>query len=194
MEDALCASSAYCAGRAAYELGRWEESRDHFEEALKTNPNDPRYKRDLLRANKRVEEEEEGSYDIHVMGDALTKTHVNLDHASYIRNTMMAMTETKGRGLFTTCAIPRGGIVLCEKAFCFPNMCDGRKRAHNILFNYNTGKRLQQPSQGALFIDLIKKLYNNPILTLKFFELDSGNYIKSGLDGELVDGVPVIDV
>jgi tetratricopeptide (TPR) repeat protein len=58
MEDAVASCSGYgldgkaryCAGRAAYELGLFEESRDHFEKALKDNPRDSKYRKDINRA------------------------------------------------------------------------------------------------------------------------------------------------
>lgn len=58
LEDAISSSSGnsqdgkaqYCAGRAAYELGQYEESRYHFEKALEASPRDLKYRKDLNRA------------------------------------------------------------------------------------------------------------------------------------------------
>jgi hypothetical protein len=175
-------------------MSLYDESKEHFEAALELNPRDSKYRKDLNRAKARIGERDEGLYDFASMGESLTEHHVNLDHADFIRNTMVAATEHKGRGLFATRFIPRGSLVICEKALCFPNMSDGRELPHGALFNYNTSTRTQGLGQGALFLQLIHKLYNNPILTSRFFELDSGDYIRSGKEGELVDGVPIIDV
>lgn len=192
--DTLDAKAHYCAGRAAYEMGLYDESKDHFEKALEFSPRDPKYRKDFNRAKARIREQEEGLYDLAAMGKSLNEQHVNLDHADFIRNTMVAATEYKGRGLFATRFIPRGSLVLCEKALCFPNMSNGIDPPHGLLFNYNTSTRTQGLGQAALFVNLIHKLYNNPILTSRFFDLDSGDYIRSGKEGELVDGVPIIDV
>lgn len=192
--DAVDGRAHYCAGRAAYELGLYDESKDHFEKALESNPRDSKYRKDYNRAKARIGEQEEGLYDFKAMAEALNEQNVHLDHADFIRNTMIAKTEKKGRGLFATRFIPRGSLVLCEKAFAFPNMSNGEERAHGILFNHNTNTKTKGIAQGALFMHLIQKLYNNPILTSRFFECDSGNYIRSGKEGELVDGIPIIDV
>jgi hypothetical protein len=142
----------------------------------------------------RISEQQDGIYDFKSMGESFSEKFVNLDHASFVRNTMVASTERKGRGLFATRRIPRGSIVLCEKAFAFSNTSSGKETSHGVLYNFNTNTRTQSAAQGALFMQLINKLYNNPMLNSKFFELDSGEYIRSGKEGELVDGVPLIDV
>ena len=107
---------------------------------------------------------------------------------------MVAATQKKGRGLFATRHIPRGSLVLCEKALGFPNMSSGKESPHGVLYNFNANTRTQSAAQGALLMQLVHKLYNNPMLTSRFFDLDSGDYIRSGKEGELVDGFPVIDV
>jgi len=128
------------------------------------------------------------------MGESLTMHRVHLDHANFIKNTTMKLTESKGRGLFATKAIQRGDLVLCEKALKFPNISlyDGVQQ--NIIYNFNNKTRTKSNGQSALLLGLIHELYNNPLLTERFFELDSGEYIRTGKEGELVDGVPIIDV
>jgi hypothetical protein len=120
--------------------------------------------------------------------------HVNLDHASFSRNTKVAVTETKGRGLFATRHIPRSDLVLCEKALCFPNMSTGKPLSNSVLYNFNTNTRTQGAAQGALLMQLAHKLYNDPRIAKKYFDLDSGGYVRSGKEGDVVDGVPVIDM
>lgn len=192
--DVIDSKAQYCAGKAAYELGLYEESQEHFKKALENNPRDSKYRKDLNRAKGRIAEQQDGEYDFQLMGESLNEQHVHLDHASFIRNTMIAATEHKGRGLFATRFIERGSLVLCEKALGFPNMSSGKSQTHSVLFNFNTNTRTQGTAQGALFMELVHKLYNNPMLTSRFFDLDSGNYIRSRKEGELVDGVPIIDV
>ena len=84
--------------------------------------------------------------------------------------------------------------MLCEKAFHFPDLSRYAGLEHNIIYNFNNKTRTKSNGQSALFLGLIHKLYNNPLVTDKFFELDSGEYIRTGKEGEMVDGVPIIDV
>jgi len=128
------------------------------------------------------------------MGESLSKNHVHLDNANFIKNTTIKATERKGRGLFATKFIKRGDLVLCEKALHFPNLSKYEGLQQNIIYNFNNKTRTKSTGQSALLLGLIHKLYNNPLLTDKFFELDSGEYIRTGEEGKLVDGVPIIDV
>ena len=128
------------------------------------------------------------------MGESLSGDHVHLDHADFIKNTTVKLTAHKGRGLFATTFIPRGSLVFCEKALHFPNLSQNDRLQDNIIYNFNTRTKTKSIGQSALFLGLVQKLYNNPGLTSKFFELDSGSYIRTGKEGELVDGVPIIDV
>ena len=133
-------------------------------------------------------------YDFKSMGESLAKNHVRLDHADFIKNTKVKRTERKGRGLFATKYIKRGDLVLCEKAFHFPDLTRYEGLEHNIIYNFNNKTRTKSSGQSALYLGLIHKLYNNPLLTHKFFDLDGGDYIRTGKEGELLDGVPIIDV
>jgi tetratricopeptide (TPR) repeat protein len=46
-EDAVDETAYYCAGRAAYKLIAYTESQTYFQNALKLNPSDLRYKKEL---------------------------------------------------------------------------------------------------------------------------------------------------
>jgi tetratricopeptide (TPR) repeat protein len=165
MEDALAscpgedldAKAAYCSGRAAYELGLYEDSRDYFGRALKLNPNNPRCRKDLNRALSRIEEQDLGNYDFKSMGESLSITNVHMDHANFLRNVEIRDTGTHGRGLYATRDLERGNLVLCEKALCFPNML--KEDLHNsetTLYNFNTNTRTEGAAQGALFLSLVQ--------------------------------------
>jgi len=142
----------------------------------------------------RISEQQKGIYDFRAMGESLTKNHVHLDHADFLKNTTVRNTERKGRGLFAAELIKRGDLVLCEKALHFPDLSKYEGFQQNIIYNFNNKTRTKSPAQSALFLGLIHKLYNNTLLTKKFFQLDSGEYIRTGREGETVDGVPIIDV
>ncbi len=200
-EDALAACSGdmldlkayFCAGRAAYELTAYEECKNYFEHALQLSPNDPKTRKELTRAENRIQEEQQGIYEFDSMIRSVTEHNIHLDHADYAQNIEIRSAATHGRGLFSTQFIKAGSLVLCEKAFCLPDMyCEDRPK-DLILYNFNSSSRTQRPAQAALFLKLKQKLYENPHLSSKFFDLDGGSYVRSGKEGKLVDGVPVID-
>jgi tetratricopeptide (TPR) repeat protein len=192
-EDVIDEKAYYCAGRAAYELGDYTKSKEFFENASKLNPKDSRYKKELKRANSRIKEQEEGMYDFDSMIASVNEQNVHLDHADWTKNTMIKSTLTRGRGLFAARDIEAGELVLCEKALCLPNRYDGEEGSDLIMYNLNTTSKTQRPAQTALFLQLVQKLYNNPHLNKSFFDLDGGSYIRSGKEGSVVDGVPIVD-
>ena len=61
LKDALASSRGnvlndkafHCAGRSAYELGHYADSKGHFEKALELNPRDTKYLKELNRAKVR---------------------------------------------------------------------------------------------------------------------------------------------
>ena len=192
--DSSDSKAYYCAGRAGYELGLFAESKAHFEKALESNPKDLKARKDCNRAMARIEEKENGKYDFSMMVGHVTPNHVHLDSADFIKNTSVGKTITHGRGLFASKFIPAGELVLAEKAICLPNSYEGDQAPDTVLYNFNTNARTNRSAQPALFLQLAHKLYNNPNLTARFFDLDSGKYLRSGEEGELIDGVPVIDM
>ena len=202
LEDVLASCSGdssdskayYCAARASYELALFEESKAHFEKAFESNPQDLKSRKDYNRAITRIEEKESGKYDLSTMVGSVKPNRVHLDCADFIKNTSVGTTPTHGRGLFASEFIPAGGLVLVEKALCLPNLYEGDQASDTVLYNFNTNARSKRSAQPALFLQLAHKLYNNQNLTARFFDLDSGKYLRSGEEGELIDGVPVIDM
>jgi hypothetical protein len=141
----------------------------------------------------RIGEQEDGAYDFKLMVQSVLGKHINLDHADFLKNNYIKTTPHHGRGLFSSRPIRRGELVLCEKALVLPDMYRGESADDLVMYNFNTESRTQRPAQPVLFLQLLQKLYSHPVLTKKFFELDGGKYIRSGKEGELVDGVPIID-
>ncbi len=174
-------------------LRDFKESKVYLQKCLDLNPTDWKYQNEHARAAARVKEQEVGSYDFKAMSDSVSSHNVWLDHADFTANTEVRTTETHGRGLFTTRDIEAGELVLCEKAFCLPDMYTGDDERDLVMYNFNTGGKTQRPAQSALFLQLIQKLYKNPHECKKFFDLDGGAYMRSGKEGSLVDSVPVVD-
>lgn len=200
-EDALASCSGdildlkayYCAGRAAYELGAYEESKSYFEQALELSPNDPKTRKELIRAETRIQEEQQGIYNFESMVRSVTEHNIHLDYADYAQHVEVRSAAAHGRGLFSTQLIKADTLVLCEKAFCLPDMYCEDKPTDLILYNFNSSSRTQRPAQAALFLQLKQKLYDNPHLNSTFFDLDGGSYVRSGKEGQLIDGVPIVD-
>jgi tetratricopeptide (TPR) repeat protein len=196
----------FCAGRAAYELGLFEESRDHFSDALKQSPDSAVFRSEFRRAEDRLKEQRDGDYDFEVMCNSVTHTRNNLDHADFFSATEVKNTKAHGRGLFATRFIPAGSLVMVEKALVLPNKYGSREvllpnsstRSWNdeetlTLYNVNNNA-IATPSQSQCFASLVRKLHSNPSITSQFFGLDSGGYVRSGGEGDILDEVPIIDV
>jgi hypothetical protein len=147
----------------------------------------------LLQALTRIDEEQNGTYDFEKMTFSATDQQVYLDHADFSRDTVIGTTSHAGRELFAARDIAAGSLVLCEKAFCIPDVYSGDEPSDLVLFNLNNNTRTQRPVQTALFLQLVQKLYNNPHLNSRYFDLYGGDYLRTGKEGTLVDGVPVID-
>lgn len=201
LEDALASCSGdssdnkayHCGGRACYELGLFAESKAHFERALELSVKDVKSRKDLNRAIAQIGEEN-GKYDFSKMAGSVIANQIYLDCVDFIENTTVGKTLTHDRGLFANKFIPASGLVLAEKALCLPNMYEGHRSLTTALYNFNTNAKTKRTAQAALFWQLAHKLYNNPNLGERFFDLDGGKYLRSGEEGDLVDGVPIIDM
>lgn len=186
----------FCAGRASYELGLYAESKQYFERVLRLKPTDTKTKKELDRVRSRMIESGQGIYDFESMINSVNNGKILLDHADFLSNTVVRESPGKGRGLFATRDIERGEIVMVEKAICLPDLytSDQDQGKDDLrMWNFNTNSKTQQPAQATLFIDLLKKVYEDPAAAKRVFDLDGGAYIRSGKEGEVVDGVPVVD-
>lgn len=171
----------FTAGRAAYGLRRYQDSHDHFRRALELSPGgSSSIRRELERCQARLSEEKHGSYDFRKMHEALGPRNVHLDHATFTARVQVADSPLHGRGLFAREHIRAGELVFCEKAALMPNQYDPSR------------------ASAALYATLVRQLYDNPSLAAGVLELQAGgdldHHPRSGLEGTLVDGVPVVDV
>jgi hypothetical protein len=166
----------FTAGRAAYELNEYEQSRKHFVAALEANANAPNAKKEIERCEARIREETDGSYDFLAMTASVTLQTVHVDVGSFLNRTIVKDSPHHGRGLFAACDIKAGELIYCEKATCLPNQ-------YNIEHN-----------SAALYACMVELGFNNPSVHRKMLELYGGNYERTGKEGSVVDGVPVLDV
>ncbi|KAF8866308.1 SET domain-containing protein [Acephala macrosclerotiorum] len=120
---------------------------------------------------------------------------VHLDHADFLSNTEIRQSPGKGRGLFATRDIKRREIVMVEKACCMPDLYTSdqdRGEEELRMWNFNINSKTQRPAQATLFLELLKEAYEDPAAAKRIFNFDGG-YIRSGREGEVIDGVPVVD-
>ncbi|CZR57619.1 uncharacterized protein PAC_07508 [Phialocephala subalpina] len=186
----------FCAGRAAYELGLYTESKQHFEKALQLKPSDLKTQKELQRVQTRTLESEQGMYDFASTVNSVKTGQVHLDYADFVSNTKIRESPGKGRGLFATKDIHRGEIVMVERAFCLPDLYTSDQDQGDGelgMWNFNTNSKTRRPAQAPLFIDLLRKVSEDEGEAKRFFDLDGGGYIRTGKEGEVVDGAVVVD-
>ncbi|KAK4129149.1 hypothetical protein N657DRAFT_586828 [Parathielavia appendiculata] len=166
----------YNAGRAAYGLCDYAESNRLLTKALELNPTNASIQKEHARCHDRLREEEKGDYDFPTMLASLGPHSVHLDRGSFLRNTRIAESPHHGRGLFATRDIKAGEVVFVEKATLLPNQYDPSR------------------ASAALYALMVRQLCDNPSLARPVLNLYGGTYERSGKEGTIVDGIPVVDV
>ncbi|KAK3309870.1 uncharacterized protein B0T15DRAFT_16507 [Chaetomium strumarium] len=196
----------YNAGRAAYGLCDYGESNTYLSAALKLNPSNASIQREHARCQARLREEANGDeteYDFAGLLASLvvvagpqsqsqsqsqtTAVAVHLDRGSFLRkNTRVAESAHHGRGLFAARDMKAGELVFVEKATLMPNQYDPAR------------------ASAALYALMVRQLCDNPSsLSGPVLDLYAGGgagggddryYERSGKEGTIVDGVPVVDV
>ncbi len=163
------------AAKAAYGLGDYRASCGYLESAIKLNPKGAGLQRDYERCLDRLREEKEGTFDFRAMFESLSPQNVHLDIANYLSSTAVSDSPHHGHGLFASHPIKAGELVFCEKATWMPNQ-------------YNPER-----ASAALYAMMVRQLYDNPSHGQRVLGL-YGVYERTGAEGSLVDGVPVVDV
>ncbi|KAL2021602.1 hypothetical protein VTK56DRAFT_6955 [Thermocarpiscus australiensis] len=172
----------YNAGRAAYGLCEYRESETFLSAASQLNPTNSNIRREHERCLARLREEEHGAYDFAAMLASLGPQSVHLDRGSFLRrNTRVAASaRCHGRGLFAARALRAGELVFAEKAALMPNQYEPAR------------------ASAALYALTVRQLCENPSLARSVLGLYAGDGgdspPRSGMEGTVVDGVPVVDV
>lgn len=183
-EDALASAAGdssdwkayFTAGRAAYGLRDYQASHDYHKQALERSPNNESIKRELERCCDRIAEAKSGKFDLKKIFRSVSYRNVHLDHASFTARVKVGESTLHGRGLFAMESIKAGEVVFCERAFLMPNQYEPSR------------------ASAALYATLVSQLYDNPSQAERVLQLDGGDYPRSGLEGIVLDGVPVTDV
>ncbi|TLD11868.1 hypothetical protein PspLS_11288 [Pyricularia sp. CBS 133598] len=168
------------AAKASYALGEFPKALAHLESALRLNPTSAALIKDRDRARARVAEEETGEYDFAALAATLSLGRggrCTLDVANFTRRTEERPSATHGRGLFATERIPAGELVFVEKATVMPPQYD------------------EERSSAALYAGVVRRMLDSPTLARRLCGMFSGDYAHAtGHEGEVVDGVAVVDV
>ncbi|KAK0630223.1 hypothetical protein B0T17DRAFT_488123 [Bombardia bombarda] len=166
----------YNAGRATYGLCEYRTSREYLETALELNPNVKGIRKEYERCLARLREEEHGEYDFQAMFSSLSPQNVHLDSGSFLSRTCVRKSKHHGNGLFATHAIKAGDLVFVEKATLMPNQYEPTR------------------ASAALYALMVRQLCDNPSLADTVLKLYPGEYERTGAEGTIVDGVPVVDI
>lgn len=168
------------AAKASYGLCEYATSRMHFEAALEQCPPNAHtgtMRQDYDRCLDRLHEEEKGDFDFKAMHAYLNPKRVHLDCASFTRNTIVKDSALHGRGLFAAKDFRAGDLVFAEKATFMPNQYD------------------PEAASVALFAMAISQMYDNPTVAAAVAPLYAGDdFVRTGKEGVVVDGHPVVDV
>lgn len=162
-------SKAYFrAGTAAYNLGDYQAAKHFFEERLKLMPGNKEATIYLRNIEKRLKEQETGSYDLTKLRAGLSRARPRADAATFTRNTEVKDSPGRGRGLFATRNISEGELVMCEKAFC---VVYGHERAALTAMTYDVRDDRIRVAPVGLTQSIVQKLLSNPSRIPKVMDL-----------------------
>ncbi|GAB7351869.1 hypothetical protein MBLNU459_g2420t1 [Dothideomycetes sp. NU459] len=180
----------YRAARADYQLGSFTSAQELLNKLLTLAPTDEDGKRELKRVESRLYEERGENLDFATTSKTLARTKYHPDHADFTALVSVRQSTNKGRGLFATCGIASGDIIMCEKAFAAVHQAKDSKKS--LMLNIDS-KRGFYGTHAKVWADSVQKIFNNPSLTDRISDLHAGSYAKSkSLTGTL-DGLPVVD-
>ncbi|TDZ61785.1 SET and MYND domain-containing protein 4 [Colletotrichum trifolii] len=164
----------FIAARASYELTDFEASKRHYESALALNPPTPNVRRGHERCLARLEESR-GVYDWPAIAATVTPASIHVDRGSFLSRVEVRASPHHGRGLFATEDMRAGTLVFAERATSVP---DEFNPEHN---------------SAAAYAQLVALCADNPSVHARVLDLHGGSYRRSGAEGALVDGAPVVD-
>lgn len=190
----LDSKAYYRAGCAAYNLFEYEEARDFFSRRQQLTPEVGDAA--IRKTEQRIRERDIGTYDWPKVRAATALSRCReVDASSFVGRTRVEDSPRRGRGLFAACDIPRGGLVLCEKAFCVA-WGDGKASATAVTYDVRDGRIRVSPV--GLVRAVVQKLRGTPSYVERVMEL-YGDYrgIEDVPDHEEVhpdDNSSVVDV
>ncbi|KAG9229870.1 TPR domain protein [Amylocarpus encephaloides] len=187
----------YRKAQALYNLQKFEECYEVLTALRSEYPDNVEAKKELLRATKRLQEQESGTYrfnQLYMEAAKLRPPH--LDHATYIGSVAIRGSGIRGRGLFTTKAIKAGDLLFCEKSFAHAYIADDTQEASDrdngltLLINVERNTATMG-AQSELIRMIFQKIYKSPSFAPAVINLHHGSYKSIGFC--TVDSTPVID-
>lgn len=120
--DATHLKSYFRKGRALFELERYEEAKDAFVAA------GPGQEKQVQSCEERAREKKEGIYNWHALLESSSKNEeITLEVANYFHPALEVkdLGPSKGRGWVVNAAVPKGTLLVMEKAahLVYPSLC-----------------------------------------------------------------------
>lgn len=164
---ALDSKAYYRAGCASYNLCEYEEARDFFSKRQQLTPDVGNAA--IRKTDQRIRERDTGAYDWPKMRAAAALSRCReMDAASFVNRTRVGDSLGRGSGMFAACDIPRGGLVMCEKAFCVA-WGDEKTSATAVTHDVRDGRIRLSPV--GLVKAVVEKLRGTPSCIERVMEL-----------------------
>ncbi|KJX98290.1 TPR domain-containing protein [Zymoseptoria brevis] len=184
------AKAFYRAGCAAYQLRKFQLAKSEFQKALQCATYDDDAIRELVRTERRLREQETGTYTFDDMVETVKRKQRRLDHADYDLKVISRQSKTGGNGLFANESIKAGELVLCEKAYAVA-FNDENETESTVIINMNRDT-MSMGTHATRLVSVMHKLMHNPEQASKFSKLYDGGYQPKSITS-LVDGVVPVD-
>lgn len=184
----------YRESQALYGLHRYQECYSVLRVCRKEYPQNLEAESLFTQVIKRLLEQKTGKYQFKQMqleAEQLRPPHV--DHATYIGPVTIRLTESRGRGLFTTQAVKAGDLLLCEKAFAYAFLETGEtSEEYHATQEIKTEAEIHvKDRHKELIRAAVQKLHQSPSEFRVISDLYHGSY--KPVDVSLVDGLPIFD-
>lgn len=178
------------AGCAAYHLGNYEEAKQFFQHQQKVSPDDKDARKELNRAEKRVQESKNGAYDLVKISRGLSQKCPRADAATFLENTRIKDSPGRGRGLFAVRDMGVGDIVMGERPVC---CVWGHESDAFTAMTYDLRDDKIRFSPVGLTKAIVQKLLSNPSQMATVMDL-YGDWDGGGKTEVLNQDGPMVDV
>lgn len=186
----LDAKANFRAARASYSLKKYDEAILFLHAQLELCPGDNDAVTLRKRAEDRLRERQNGVYDIANIQKSLSR-EPRVDAADYIVNTTVKESGPKrGRGLFATCDLQPGQLIMAETSFC----CVWRHEDFNLLAlecNATTPGEVR-PNFVGLWRSAVNEAGRNPRKGGHLMRLH-GDYKGTSEQVKEIDGIAAVD-
>jgi tetratricopeptide (TPR) repeat protein len=185
------AKAYFRAGRASYKLKLFTQAASFFKRQLELEPGEPDGAKELIKTEARLHEQAAGIYNLAAINAKISPAHPEVDAADFTANTVIMISEGRGRGLFAKRALDVGDLILAETAFCG---VWGQEKAALTCLKWNARSPSNiLPSQLGLWKKIVHHMRHNPENSSGFPDLQGG---YKGVGNTIInddDGLRVVD-